>query len=440
LDLAKQNSSGGRWCAGLSLGANTTQLNIAAGTLSADSYYRFALTFEKGSRSSQTVTIIHTLVRSAPRIRISGPVGEFASTSKLSLTAEVDAADATLLWSMGDGSTALDLRSSGVLLTSINARTLVLRSRALSPLGHYVFRLVARLQYGGSEEVSSSAEYVVDVSAMPCCGSCAVSPQNGTALETVFRVECAGFEIGPQPVQFQFSLEGSRGDTGRRFLRAAAVDLSSLETTLPEGSPPTYALRVIGTVVGPSGQKLDYPISVVVRPPYSISSSLSSAEAMQQRVSLSQNVTNSHLRDAVQMADPEKIVQSILLVTSMLDVSVTVAAGPSSNATADRSSCEARCAHGTCQRDERGSALCMCESGWMGTYCDLSGSLLRAKQQLRAAALDALSSASNCSAAMGADEVQSQVEALHSVIVESSEVSGSAATQAGTLLERFVAL
>merc|ERR1719183_2759259 len=158
-------------------------------------------------------------------------------------------------WSVDGG--ALNLSAPGIVSGSLVSDMLVIRAGVLSPGESYGFRLVATAVDSILETVLGTATTVITVltNSPPAGGALAVTPANGTELETVFNVAANGWtdDAGDLPLSYSFSrlpgrfpvsvpqlwfptaVTDAAGDVLDFQALSGALSVGSLATMLPAG-------------------------------------------------------------------------------------------------------------------------------------------------------------------------------------------------------------
>ncbi|XP_078670967.1 uncharacterized protein LOC144911067 isoform X2 [Branchiostoma floridae x Branchiostoma belcheri] len=190
--------------------------------------------------------------------------------------------------------------------TGRNLPDVVFEPEVFTALGDYTFRVEASLDYGRQ----GFSEYSFVPNEPPVVGSCTVSPENGTAMVTVFTFTCTGFSDSEEPLTYTFL-----------FNTDAAAGFTPLYTGTEPTTPPQFL---------PVGQESR---DFVVRIQAQVSDSLGATSTVETSVKVlalpaeqstavaSQLVVgeNSPLTQLVREGDAKSLVQMSNSVTSVLN-------------------------------------------------------------------------------------------------------------------------
>ncbi|KAK3267675.1 hypothetical protein CYMTET_23784 [Cymbomonas tetramitiformis] len=191
----------------LSLQSPVLNLTMLGGASPNPVNYSFTLTASKGDRSTVTTTRLSIFQGGAPVPAIEPlvcikPPCKANPDRKLTIRTRVTSDDPqylTLEWSVvaEPESDTFEI-SSATCLTSKFNKDLVVRPGVMKPDSVYTFTLVAEDRIG-----PSSAALTVMVNSPPRPGSLAVTPLEGTELETDFRMTAVAWEDDDKPLRYQ---------------------------------------------------------------------------------------------------------------------------------------------------------------------------------------------------------------------------------------------
>lgn len=234
--------------------------------------YTITATVSKGPRSASASVWLSVLSnRQLPTVRILGVTARaFNPADKLTLLAAVESADpgsVSTMWSVVSppGLRGL-LAAPGVAATALTSQSLVVNPNSLPPRTTVVLRLTA-VDGGGGQ---AQADVTVPVSGAPTGlggrprGNCAVTPGQGSGLQTVFTLSADNWTDTDLPLSYSFAYEVLPETTGAAApVRVPLQDFrpqSSASFLLPAGLPGgNYAVRVLCAVQNAFGVSAEVP-------------------------------------------------------------------------------------------------------------------------------------------------------------------------------------
>ncbi|KAK3273407.1 hypothetical protein CYMTET_18347 [Cymbomonas tetramitiformis] len=240
--------------------------------------YTFTLTASKGERSSVHTTKLSIFQGGAPVPSIaalvcSQPPCKANPVEKLTLRAAVQSDDPGYLtteWLVEaeDAEDAFEIDDSTCLTSKFN-RDLVVRAGVLRERAVYTFTLLAQDRIG-----PSSASISVTVNSPPRPGTLAVSPTEGTELETLFRFSAVGWSDDDKPLRYRlhYMVPGDPGSTsGEGAYQALGADYNpnfEQSTMLPQAGleAPLHRVTVRLSVIDNFDAVSTFAINVTLRP------------------------------------------------------------------------------------------------------------------------------------------------------------------------------
>eukprot|EP00466_Bigelowiella_natans_P017987 jgi/Bigna1/135752/aug1.30_g10460 len=220
--------------------------------LTAGSEYRIALNVSsvdgsgrRDTRYALATQLIQTTSERVPIFSITSSgkssLESFNTDSKLSLSAVFNPAGPSPLagsfnWSWTWDSPNFPGMDFSQLLTPPDGSSpnLVLMPRALTPGYTYTFTFTARSNATGSV---ASASIAIVTNLPPSLGQCTITPSQGMALITDFRLSCHGWSDTDLPLQYRFEQVSSPGGTA---LSTPALALPTTQQGGGEEEEPSY--------------------------------------------------------------------------------------------------------------------------------------------------------------------------------------------------------
>jgi hypothetical protein len=250
-------------------GLGSAVLNMPGGTLAAESHFLWEVRVVKGSRVASTSVTLTIVAGNPVQIGIDGS----CCTTKVNPSQRIviqsivstgsSAVSASTAWSQSAGD--LDFSAFGfypnvVLTPIVNSAALVIRAGSLTPGGRYTFHLTGT----APGRASGSATITLVANAAPTSGSLALTPPEGTVLETKFAFEASQWVDEDLPLQYRFGYIDPAASTDK-FIGTQQFSPLTSGVLLPQGIGPNSALLTFAIVLDSLGALVKASKSITVR-------------------------------------------------------------------------------------------------------------------------------------------------------------------------------
>ena len=378
-------------------------------------WYGFDLTVQKGSRNATTRVVLRSIPHPIPMVRIIVPEAVvIARANKLGLQMETEPG-MQVQWSVrnGTGADPIQLNEKTLASPTSTGRTLVLAKNVLKAGASYIFRVEA--WDPSAPAWRGSSEITIRVAPEPCCGTCAVSPLNGTELETQFSFMCTSFAEGEQPVTYQYAVLNADGS--RSWLQLVSQTTSFFAATLGAGAEASgFIQKVFVVVAGPYGETTERSTAVEVRPKFIPDSPTAQVDYVN-------SILNTTVAGAMALGDTAATIRVVSIVANILNRTQNSEAAAAAAAEdrravlpgeAEQTTCSGSCGHGSCFNGDNLGWRCQCVEGYAGVTCNMTTAEDAARKQAREAMLSAIDTVLNQTTVEAPTVFQGYLEVVHS--------------------------
>jgi hypothetical protein len=220
----------------------------------------FKMALTKESRRALAEVRIQVTEEVVPAVAIATSSGDtkVAADKKMSLLGDAvsnRAESFTYMWNVLSNN--LNLSDASILLTPRTSKDLVLREGAMQPGAEYEFELLA---YADGEGKPGKAYRSVVVNKAPTSGKCVAVPAIGLAFDTVFTLQCTGWEDLDLPLTFEYKIKRN----GANINLLTAEGSNKCETQLGPG--PNQMVAFVRDFFG-AETVVEFTVDVTPSPP-----------------------------------------------------------------------------------------------------------------------------------------------------------------------------
>ncbi|XP_044184816.1 polycystic kidney disease protein 1-like 2 [Acropora millepora] len=276
VSLTPGPGQGGGGCFGTGVGvlsSNKAVVNLSTSAMNVGEFYDIKLRVQKDTRYDEFVQEIKIVNGTPPEVSIWCIIncGQTTTNARISLTTTCvgDACkSAKYQWLLAtlhppDNKEMAVTLTRNMTETELNLPGIIIKKDALA--GDVKYRLKVNVtQAHGPPGISS---YQFRMNAPPKGGQCTVKPLNGSALKTLFNIQCSGWKDSETPLTYQFHYKTGGG----LYTVVSYGSEDYVETVLPQGQKDKFTFEFSVTIKDKlfAETTLQLPIFRVGPPPVS---------------------------------------------------------------------------------------------------------------------------------------------------------------------------